>query len=251
MKEIYFIRHGQTDWNKKGLGQGQEADIPLNDEGREQVRKSALYLKKYRIVDKNFDCIMASPMKRTKESAEIIKNVIGCKNDIEYLDILKERKHGKLSGADKVNPLMVKINEFEKKMLSDDPIDKIIKMDKLKEVENEKFNVGFENNATLEKRLMPFIDILIKSQCKKILVVGHGGALLSLIRTLFKIIKVPEGNFDNGNNCWISYIVFKNNEFKLLSPPNTEHLGLKLDSDSIQNRFSSKKEFITINKTSL
>ena len=56
---------------------------------------------------------------------------------------------------------------------------------------------------------------------------AHGGVLLSMIRKIFKIIKVPEGNWDNGDNCWISYIIYNDTDgFHLLSPPNTSHLGL-------------------------
>ena len=37
---IYFIRHGETDWNRQGLIQGW-TDMPLNEMGRGQARAVA------------------------------------------------------------------------------------------------------------------------------------------------------------------------------------------------------------------
>ena len=37
--KLFIIRHGQTDWNKKGIIQGR-TDIPLNEEGKKQALKT-------------------------------------------------------------------------------------------------------------------------------------------------------------------------------------------------------------------
>lgn len=64
--QIYLIRHGETDYNRKRWLQGQ-CDIELNDCGRELARLTAEGLK-----DISFDIVYTSPLKRAKETAEII-----------------------------------------------------------------------------------------------------------------------------------------------------------------------------------
>lgn len=64
---IYLIRHGETDQNKKKCLQGR-SDIELNEYGRALAGKTAEGLK-----DVKFDLIFTSPLKRARETAEIIK----------------------------------------------------------------------------------------------------------------------------------------------------------------------------------
>ncbi|MFI3213141.1 MAG: histidine phosphatase family protein [Eubacteriales bacterium] len=65
--KIYFVRHGETEWNKKRKLQGQ-SDIPLNEYGRElaQVTRKGQE-------DIPFDIIFTSPLSRAKETAEILR----------------------------------------------------------------------------------------------------------------------------------------------------------------------------------
>ncbi|MBQ7775271.1 MAG: histidine phosphatase family protein [Lachnospiraceae bacterium] len=65
--KIYLIRHGETDQNKVKCLQGR-TDIELNAYGRELAYKTAEGLK-----DVEFDIIFTSPLKRAKETAEIIR----------------------------------------------------------------------------------------------------------------------------------------------------------------------------------
>lgn len=64
--EIVFIRHGQTDWNKLGKVQGR-TDIELNEKGIDQARITADLIK-----DEKFDVIVSSPLKRVRQTVEII-----------------------------------------------------------------------------------------------------------------------------------------------------------------------------------
>ena len=63
--KIYTVRHGQTEWNKKGLYQG-KTDVPLNEEGKKQAM-----LVKEKLKDKKIDLIISSPLKRAKETAAL------------------------------------------------------------------------------------------------------------------------------------------------------------------------------------
>lgn len=65
--KLYLVRHGETDQNKVKCLQGR-SDIELNEYGRELARKTAEGLK-----DVDFEMIFTSPLKRARETAEIIK----------------------------------------------------------------------------------------------------------------------------------------------------------------------------------
>ena len=63
---IYFIRHGETDWNREGRIQGQ-IDIPLNDTGHQQAVAISRSLKTF-LRDTRIDLFVASPLTRTRQT---------------------------------------------------------------------------------------------------------------------------------------------------------------------------------------
>lgn len=67
MREIWIIRHGQTDMNIKGAYFG-TLDVPLNETGRLQAQ--AL---RARIEWPSFDLLLESPLRRATETAAIIQ----------------------------------------------------------------------------------------------------------------------------------------------------------------------------------
>lgn len=73
MKNIFVIRHGETDFNKKGEYLGRTDEL-LNASGIKQVKKLA---KKTSSLD--FEIIYCSPLKRAIETAEFIKTGHACK----------------------------------------------------------------------------------------------------------------------------------------------------------------------------
>lgn len=63
---IYFVRHGETDWNREGRIQGQ-IDIPLNDNGHLQGERLARGLKRF-LGETKVNRFIASPLTRARQT---------------------------------------------------------------------------------------------------------------------------------------------------------------------------------------
>ena len=237
IKEIYFIRHGQTDWNLQKKTQGQEADIELNNTGKQESKKTGAYLKKYRM-DKEFDCIISSPMIRCRETSEEIAKQIGFDlNKIQYDDDLKELKKGNMSGLTNKDDLITKFKtkvDLEINKIKD-PIEKYeisnpYKAEDFYQNIIEKYNIDINNLETKEEildRANNFINVLKERNCKKIIVVSHSGTLEVLLKLMLKLNVLPKGDTSNGSNCSIALLTLDNdNSFSMISPQNTEHLSI-------------------------
>jgi broad specificity phosphatase PhoE len=66
VRNLYLIRHGETEWNEAGLLQGQ-TDVPLTEVGRRQALCLAARLKDFSVTS-----VYASPLARAFESATLI-----------------------------------------------------------------------------------------------------------------------------------------------------------------------------------
>lgn len=70
-RSFICLRHGATDWNRKGLFQGR-TDNPLNDDGIAQAHEAA---EKLRAI--GFGQVVSSPLLRAVQTAEVIANFAG------------------------------------------------------------------------------------------------------------------------------------------------------------------------------
>lgn len=95
MKHLYFVRHGLSVMNKKGIFSGR-TETPLAPEGIEQCEKAGRKAKKL-----NIDFIISSPMERARETAALIAQQIGYPlGDIAINDLFMERDFGSLEGTE-------------------------------------------------------------------------------------------------------------------------------------------------------
>ncbi|XP_069019529.1 probable fructose-2,6-bisphosphatase TIGAR A [Embiotoca jacksoni] len=92
---LTFVRHGETQYNKEGLLQGQTIDVPLSDTGLQQAEAAGRYLK-----DVTFSDVFVSDMLRARQTAEtIMKHNSSCLGLQMVLDpLLKEKSFGIAEG---------------------------------------------------------------------------------------------------------------------------------------------------------
>ncbi len=88
---FYFLRHGETDWNRRRVMQGHR-DIPLNACGIEQAREVAPAVAKLPIVT-----VCCSTLGRAKQTAEIVNTRAA---PLVIIDDLKECGFGVYEGQD-------------------------------------------------------------------------------------------------------------------------------------------------------
>jgi probable phosphoglycerate mutase len=152
---IYFIRHGETDWNLEGRLQGQR-DIPLNDVGRVQAEEAGRRLQA--IAPRCEDlAYVASPMTRTRETMELLRAAIGLHPESYRLDErLVELTFGSWEGLTwkevrKAEPALASLREQDKWNYAPPG--------------------GGESYAMLVDRIRPFLDDITRDT----VVVAHGG----------------------------------------------------------------------------
>ena len=90
--DIIFLRHGESVGNAESRWQGQ-ADFALTDKGREQAQALA---DRWHSEGMQFDHILASPLKRAKETADIIAGALNL--PVETDPIWVERNIGEIAG---------------------------------------------------------------------------------------------------------------------------------------------------------
>lgn len=88
---LVLLRHGRSRADDEGVHEG-SYDSPLTGVGRDQARRRAA---EWREGGVTFDRVVASPLKRARETAEIVADVLGL--TVETADEWRERDNGLLA----------------------------------------------------------------------------------------------------------------------------------------------------------
>ena len=99
---IYYIRHGETEWNAEGRLQGTQ-DIPLNDLGRRQAANSGAILADLFARDGRSEtslAFIASPLGRARLTMELVRGTLKLPpNQYAIDDRLREIGYGHWEGS--------------------------------------------------------------------------------------------------------------------------------------------------------
>jgi broad specificity phosphatase PhoE len=99
---IYYIRHGETEWNALGRLQGTQ-DIPLNDLGRRQAAKAGIILADLFARDGRSETSLAfvsSPLVRARSTMELVRDSLKLPSDQYAIDDrLREIAYGQWEGS--------------------------------------------------------------------------------------------------------------------------------------------------------
>jgi len=204
MLEIYFVRHGETEWNLKGMLQGKK-NSPLTEKGKNQAKKLRDALK-----DVKFDGIYSSPMGRASLTAEIIRG--DREQALFTIPSLREMSFGDMEGLtkkefEKTHP--VQYNNLWKDANAYDP---------------KAFNG--ETFQEVDERVMEGLGHLVNSHPEggKIMVVSHGMTLKNIFSHVwghgldkYWEDPVPE-------NTSLTIVSYKDGNYKMEDFSNTSHL---------------------------
>jgi probable phosphoglycerate mutase len=161
---LYFLRHGETDWNAEGRLQGRQ-DIPLNALGRAQAARAGKTLKKLLASagvapeSLTFQC---SPLGRTRQTLEIARRELGLPPEGgDFDDRLVEFTFGRWEGL-----------TWPEVCLQDPELARAREADKWNFTPP-----GGESYAELQQRLAPWL----AEQEQPSVVVSHGGVARALM----------------------------------------------------------------------
>ena len=169
MATLILLRHGESQWNKKGIWTGLR-DIPLSEKGIKESKTAASSLANLKI-----DIGYTSSLKRSRQTLNIIKKNLNIPNlpAVEN-KALNERDYGELTGK----------NKWEiKKQFGDERFLQI----------RRSWDVPIPKGETLKDvygRVVPYYqqEILPRlKESKTVLIVAHGNSLRALVKYLENI----------------------------------------------------------------
>lgn len=201
-KEIYIIRHGQTDHNAKGIVQGKGINLSLNEMG---LRQSDAFYQAYKHIP--FEIIYTSTLSRAQETIAPFKQ-----HNIphEIFSELDEISWGDLEGS---------ISTHE----SDQAFQSLLAKWKSGDI-HAKPSLSAESPYELQQRQQRFIQQLLKTPHSKILIATHGRFIRAFMCTLTGLPLSEMESFTHVNLCLYKVNLMNNGQFEIELNCEQQHL---------------------------
>ena len=200
-KEIYIIRHGETELNRLGIVQGRGIDSDLNDTGRAQAEA---FYKHYKNV--KFDKIYTSVLKRTHQT---VKHFLDLGLPWQQLSGLDELAWGIWEGQPNSEEARAAFKEMVEKWQGGNY--------------EAHFKEG-ESPNQVKVRLQSAMNVIIANETEsKVLVCMHGRAMRLLLCILLEKELCEMGDFPHQNTT-LYKMAYENGKFTVIDFNNTDHL---------------------------
>lgn len=170
---FYIVRHGQSEWNVKGLLQG-HTDIPLTKTGEQQARQLSIKLKKIK-----FAMVFSSDLLRAKRTAELI--ILEKKIAVKTTRVLRERYFGRFEGV-----------KWRDNKEYQNLINNFLNLSREERFKKKPY-ADTESDEELVSRFITFLrEVAVAYQNKEVLVVTHGGVMRAFLNHLGESLKPGE-----------------------------------------------------------
>lgn len=191
---LYLVRHGETEYNRRGIVQGGGVDSTLNDTGVSQAEALA-----DRLADVPVDTVYASTMRRAKQTADV---VAGPHKPVSttYLRDLREMNWGVYEGeppSEERNAAMGAVKDRWRDGQYDHVVD------------------DGESIRDVEARARRAMDhIVTRDAGRTVLVVTHGRYLRVLLASLLADYSLADMHrLDHANTC-VNRVVHVDGQFR-------------------------------------
>ena len=200
-KKIYLVRHGQTDFNLKGVVQGSGINADINETGRKQA---ALFFEAYK--DVPFDQLYHTALIRTKQS---IQGFLDLGIPVETLPELNEISWGDYEGT----PMTPDESQYYEHMLGQWKLGNL-----------DYAIAGGESPNIVAARMIKGIEKIINGPGETILVCMHGRAMRIFLSLIMKHDLRHMDNYEHQNLCLYLLEEKENGEFEILKRNDVSHL---------------------------
>ena len=211
--ELYFVRHGKTQWNLEGKYQGGHGDSPLLSESLHDIGLLAK-----RLEDVEIDHMYSSPLPRAKTTAETLIKDLHRDVDLSIVDDLREFDLGIMEGR--------KFSELEREM------PEVIYAFRHQPKDYDYDLIRGESFEEVAQRTTGAVQRIVEANHEKgsVVIVSHGAALVTMIQSLLGT-NVDDIRKDGGlSNTSLTHLQYKDGQYKLVEWNETGYLHKKLES---------------------